>query len=80
MSKVIQIRGVPDDVHATLVDAAEAQGLSLTHYLRRELDHLARLADVHDHNFRVTSEVRRSMRTTVDRSEILAALDEGRSR
>jgi len=44
MSKVIQIRAVPDDVHDALTDAAEAQGLSLTRYVLRELEQLARRA------------------------------------
>jgi hypothetical protein len=30
VTKVIQIRGVPDDVHRRLVEAAEAEGKSLT--------------------------------------------------
>ena len=33
VSRVIQIRDVPDDVHDALVEAAEAQGLSLTRYM-----------------------------------------------
>ena len=37
MSKVIQVRGVPDDVHAKLVEAAERAGKSLAAYLAEEL-------------------------------------------
>ena len=42
MPKVIQIRDVPDDVRDALAEAADAEGLSLTRYVRRELEHLAR--------------------------------------
>jgi predicted nucleic acid-binding protein len=35
----IQIRDVPDDIHATLTDAARAEGLSLSRYLRHDLEH-----------------------------------------
>ncbi|HEV8115823.1 MAG TPA: toxin-antitoxin system HicB family antitoxin, partial [Acidimicrobiales bacterium] len=49
MPKVIQIRDVPDEIHAALAGAAEAQGLSLARFVLRELEHLARRAQsVHD--------------------------------
>jgi hypothetical protein len=38
MSKVIQVRGVPDDVHARLVRQAEGAGTSLNQYVLRELE------------------------------------------
>lgn len=44
VSKVIQIRDVPDDVRDALAEAAEAECLSMTGYVRRELAHLARRA------------------------------------
>jgi plasmid stability protein len=37
MSKHVQIRDVPDDVHALLRVRAAQEGLSLSEYLRREL-------------------------------------------
>jgi hypothetical protein len=43
MSKVIQIRDVNDDTYRTLRTRAAAEGLSLTAYVRRQLDHLASL-------------------------------------
>lgn len=46
VSRVIQIRDVPDEVHDALVEAAQAQGLSLTRYILRELEHLAKPAQV----------------------------------
>ena len=41
MSKAIQIRDVPDDVHATLRARAAAAGMSMSEYLRAELIELA---------------------------------------
>lgn len=41
MSKAVQIRGVPDGVHATLRSRAAAAGLSLSDYLRREVTLMA---------------------------------------
>ncbi|MGL5827384.1 MAG: hypothetical protein ACRCYU_21635 [Nocardioides sp.] len=46
MVKVIQIRGVPDHVHAVLVNAARARGLSLTKYLREELAYAAARVEI----------------------------------
>ncbi|HEX2297565.1 MAG TPA: hypothetical protein VHH34_03430 [Pseudonocardiaceae bacterium] len=43
MSKVIQIRDVPDDVHAALSRQAEAAGLSLSRFALRELEQLSRV-------------------------------------
>jgi len=37
----IQVRGVPDDVHAALVRKAKQRGQSLQQYLAEELEHLA---------------------------------------
>lgn len=41
MSKLIQIRDVPDDVHARLKARAAAQGESLNAYMRRMVVHEA---------------------------------------
>jgi plasmid stability protein len=40
--KAIQIRDVPDDVHATLRSRAAAAGMSMSEYLRGELIRTAR--------------------------------------
>jgi hypothetical protein len=42
MAKMIQIRHVPDDVHATLKARAAAAGMNLSDYLRDEVTRLAR--------------------------------------
>jgi antitoxin FitA len=42
MTKMIQIRHVPDDVHRTLKIRAARAGLSLSDYLRQEVEEIAR--------------------------------------
>ncbi len=39
MSKVIQIRGVSDQVHCTLKARAASEGMSLCNFIKRELGH-----------------------------------------
>jgi plasmid stability protein len=46
MSKMIQIRGVPDDVHSILKARAARQGVSLSDYLKRELEQTAHHPDL----------------------------------
>lgn len=46
MSKMIQIRNVPDDVHKTLKVRAAAEGLSLSDYIKRDLEELAKQATI----------------------------------
>ena len=41
MSKMIQIRDVPDQVHSTLKARAAHEGMSLSDYLKRELERTA---------------------------------------
>lgn len=74
MSKVIQIRDVPDIVHAALLRAAEAEGLSLTGYLRRELAWLADRPAVARHNLDVIRATRAKVQVEVDRQSVLDAL------
>lgn len=78
MSKVIQIRDVPDDVHDALVAAAQAQGISLTRYVLRELEHLAKRAHVVHDNAAVIRKTQARVQGKPDRAEILSVLDEGR--
>lgn len=58
MSKVIQVRGVPDDVHARLVTAAERSGKSLTAFVNDELAKVARAVDPAEHNRKVIAKLR----------------------
>lgn len=79
MSKVIQIRDVPDDVRDALADAAKAQGLSLTVYVRRELEHVARRARIVRDNAAAIQSAQTTVDGRVSRDAILSVLHEGRS-
>jgi len=48
MSKMIQIRNVPDDVHRILKVRAAAEGLSLSDYVKRDLEELAQQATIEE--------------------------------
>ena len=78
MSKVIQIRDVPDEVRDALAEAAAAEGLSMTGYLRRELAHLAGRAGRVRKNAAVIRRTQRKIGVTVERGRILSVLHEGR--
>jgi len=41
MSKMIQIRNVPEDIHRVLVERAEREGMSLSGFLLREVTKVA---------------------------------------
>lgn len=41
MSKMIQIRDVPDQLHRTLKARAAREGMSLSDYIKKELEHSA---------------------------------------
>ena len=78
MSKVIHIRDVPDDVHDALVRAAQAQGVSLTKYMLRELEHLAKRAQIVRDNAEVIHRTQDRVDGRTDRDTILSVLHEGR--
>jgi antitoxin FitA len=48
MSKMIQIRNVPDDVHRTLKIRAALEGISLSDYIKRDLEELAKQATIEE--------------------------------
>lgn len=78
MSKVMQVRDVPDDVHDALVESARAEGLSLTRYMLRELEHLARLPQVARDNTAAIRRTQEKVQGRADRQTILSVLHEGR--
>jgi antitoxin FitA len=41
MSKTIQVRDVPDQIHGMLKARAAREGMSLSDYIKRELEHSA---------------------------------------
>lgn len=78
MSRVIQVRDVPDEVRDALAEAAEAEGLSLAGYVRRELEHLAQRAQGVRDNAAVVRRTQNRVQGGVERDAILAALHDGR--
>lgn len=78
MSKVIQIRDVPDEVHEAVAEAAKAEGLSLTRFLLRELAHLANRAQTVQSNADVIRRTQGRVQGKPDRGAILSVLHEGR--
>lgn len=74
MAKTIQVRDVPDDVYRTLrIRAAEA-GLSLSDYIRRDLERSAARPTVDELAARVAARGPSALRT----STVLAALHQSR--
>ena len=78
--KVIQIRDVPDDVRDALAAAAEADGLSMNAYVRRELEHIAGRSRRARRNAAVVQDAQRDVAGHVDRATVLSVLHEGRGR
>ena len=74
MAKTIQIPDVPDEVHAELRSRAAAAGISLSDYVRSELERVVRRSD----NARVL--LRAAHRDwSVQRATINELIDEGRA-
>jgi plasmid stability protein len=48
MSKMIQIRNVPDDLHRELKMRAAAAGMSMSDYIKRELDRRTRKSTIRE--------------------------------
>ena len=70
MSRTIQVRDVPDDVHEVLRVRAARAGLSLSEYLRREVSGLARQPTAEEFLARVTAREE----VAVDSEQIVAAV------
>jgi plasmid stability protein len=76
MPKMIQIRNVSDDVHRTIKERAARAGMTMSDYLKRDLERQARNP--------VMEEFGRAIReqdepTDLSAETILAAIHEGRS-
>ena len=54
MSKMIQVRNVPDDVHRTLKARAAAAGMSLSDYVKQDLEAAAARLTLEEIDARVT--------------------------
>jgi antitoxin FitA len=48
MSKMIQVRGVPDKVHRTLKARAAQEGMSLSDFIKRELERTTEKPDMRE--------------------------------
>ena len=76
MPKMIQIRNVPDQVHRTLKARAAGVGMSLSDYLREELERLANVPTLEEWFRRV--EAREPVDLLEDPVEIIRMHREGR--
>jgi hypothetical protein len=74
MSKLIQIRHVPDRVHRTLKERAARAGMSLSDYLLSELEDLARRPTPEEMRDRLESRAR-----VLEGESSVAAVRAGRS-
>jgi hypothetical protein len=76
MAKVIQVRDVPDDVHAELTRRAEAAGLSLSRFALRELELASRVG----RNAEIFARLRELPLTGITDEEIVADIRAERDR
>jgi antitoxin FitA len=53
MSKMIQVRNVPDELHRALKASAAAEGMSLSDYIKRELGGLSTKASLDEIDARI---------------------------
>jgi len=74
MSKMIQVRNVPDDVHRALKASAFAEGMSLSDFIKRELATIATQASFEEIDTRIRQRGPSGLRTET----ILSALRESR--
>jgi len=66
MSKMIQIRNVPDDLHRELKMRAAAAGMSMSDYIKRELDRRRRKSTIKEIRARSKGRSAESTLTTQD--------------
>jgi len=71
MSKMIQIRNVPDDLHRQLKVRAAAAGMNMSDYIKRELDLRTRKSTIREIAARRDAEGRTSSSTTQQLVEII---------
>lgn len=76
MSKMIQIRDVPEEVHRTLKMRAASSGMSLSDYIKRDLEQSASRPTLEEIDERVAARGPSKLATRT----VLDALDEARGR
>jgi NAD+--asparagine ADP-ribosyltransferase len=74
MSKMIQIRNVPDEMHRALKVRAAAEGISLSDYIKRELEVMTTKVGFDE----IEARIKARGPSQVKRETILRALREGR--
>lgn len=77
MTKMLQVRNVPDDVHARLKERARAAGMSMSEYVLRELKDLAEKPSLDDIWQRAES--RDSSVSLADAAQLIRAERDARS-
>lgn len=75
MSKMIQIRNVPDDLHRELKQRAALAGMSMSDYIKRELDRKNRKSTIKEIGARSRG---RSAESTLTTQDIVDAIREVR--
>ena len=78
MTKMIQIRNVPDDIHRTLKMKAAKEGLSLSQLLLREATRVATTLTLAEWLEMLESERRLRPKVPINAEEIVEAIREGR--
>jgi hypothetical protein len=71
MSKMIQIRNVPDALHRELKMRAAAAGMSMSDYIKRELDRKRRKSTIKEIGARASGRSDNSTLTTQDIVDII---------
>lgn len=74
MSKMIQVRNVPDEMHRALKTSAAAEGISLSDYIKRELGGLTAKVSLEE----IDARVRARGPSKVKRESIVEILRESR--
>jgi antitoxin FitA len=75
MSKMIQIRNVPDDLHRDLKKRAALAGMSMSDYIKRELDRKSRKSTIKEIGARSRG---RSAESTLTTQKIVDIIRESR--
>lgn len=71
MSKMIQIRNVPDELHRQLKIRAAAAGMNMSDYIKQELDLRTRKSTIREIGARRDAQGRRSTATTQQMVDII---------
>jgi hypothetical protein len=74
MSKMIQIRNVPDEMHRALKASAAAEGMSLSDYIKRELGGVTDRSNLDE----IDARIRARGPSNVRASEVVRILRESR--